>query len=107
MHRLVLFQAIDTVYFNGFDDDGTSVAIRVARKQNREGELWLMLDLPDVGYFQHPIMPDAGIYNMPNCGFSALGLRCQVIEPLRSWKITYNGVLRYSLQEYILNNLFK
>ncbi|XP_060601185.1 putative phosphoenolpyruvate synthase isoform X3 [Ruditapes philippinarum] len=89
--------AIDTVYFNGFDENGTSLALRLARKQNREGELWLMLDIPGVGFFQHPIMPDAGISNMPNCGFTGLGVKCQVIEPLRSWKVTYNGLLRKGL----------
>ena len=69
--------------------------MRMARKQNREGELWVWLDVPGLGFFQHPIMPDAGIYNMDETGYKSHGVRFQVIEPLRSWKISYNGLLRY------------
>ncbi|KAL4221920.1 hypothetical protein ACF0H5_017972 [Mactra antiquata] len=86
--------AIDTVYFNGFDRNGTGLALRLARKPNREGELWVWLNLSGVGFFQHPIMPDTCVYNMTSDGYQALGLKLQVIEPMKMWKVTYNGLLR-------------
>lgn len=89
--------AIDTVYFNGFDQDGTFLALRMARKQNREGELWVWLNVPGIGFFQHPILPDAAVYNIDDTGYRALGAKFQVIEPLRSWRVTYNGLLRKGL----------
>lgn len=86
--------AIDSTYFNGFDSDGTSVALRIARKHNREGELWVLLNIPEVGFLQHPIHPDTAVYNMGTNEYKAAGCSFNVIEPLRMWKVTYNGLLR-------------
>ena len=88
------WQAIDTVYFNGFGQDGTFFALRLARRQNREGEVWVLLNLPEIGFFQHAIHPDTTIYNMGTEEFVGGGCRVQMLDPMRRWKLSYNGVLR-------------
>ncbi|XP_052245501.1 putative phosphoenolpyruvate synthase isoform X2 [Dreissena polymorpha] len=89
--------AIDSTYFNGFAEDGTSLALRIARKHNREGEVWVMLDVPGIGYLQHPLHPDTGVYNMPDGAYRSGGCEFKVIEPMRSWRVVYNGLLRQGL----------
>lgn len=89
--------AIDTVYVNGFGQDGTFFALRLARRQNREGEIWVWLNLPGIGFFQHPLHPDTTIYNMGDSGFVGGGCKFEMLEPMRRWKVTYNGVLRQGL----------
>ncbi len=90
----ILLQAIDTAYLNGFGSDGTTVVLRVARKHNRQGEVWVQLSLPGVGFFQHPLHPDTEVYDTSPGEFSAAGCKFQVLEPMRRWKVTYNGLLR-------------
>jgi len=68
--------------------------LRIARKQNREGELWVLLDLPGIGFLEHPNHPDTAVYNMETGLFKAEGCEFKVIEPMRRWKVTYKGLLR-------------
>ena len=87
-------QGIDTVYFNGFDQDGTFFALRIARVQNRKGEVWLWLNLPEIGFLQHPLHPDTAIYNMGDGEYVGAGCSVQMLDPMRRWKVSYNGLLR-------------
>ena len=96
MTYMMLFfsQAIDSVYFNGFGQDGTFFAMRFARRQNREGEIWLWLNVPEIGFFQHTLHPDTTLYNLDKEGRVGGGCRIEMLEPLRRWKVSYCGILR-------------
>jgi len=87
-------QAIDSMYFNGFDSKGTFVIFRIARRHRRMAEIWLSVNIPGVGFFQSPIHPDTNVYNVDGETFSAGGIKFECLEPMRRWKVTYNGLVR-------------
>ena len=94
MMYFLILQAIDSVYFNGFGQDGLFFAMRFARRQNREGEVWLWLNIPGIGFFQHTLHPDTTLNNLGTDGYVGGGCRIEMLEPLRRWKVSYNGILR-------------
>jgi len=52
-----------------------------------------MLDDPEAGILLHPTHPDTMVTNMGQ-GYTTGGCSFSVLEPMRSWKVTYNGLLR-------------
>ncbi|XP_050396297.1 uncharacterized protein LOC126814892 isoform X2 [Patella vulgata] len=93
--------AIDTTYFAAFGTNGMNIVMRVARRPDRCGEIWLFLDLPGIGQFQHPVHPDVHIANNDSSSFNISGLQFQVLEPMKQWRITYSGLLRVGLHNDI------
>lgn len=93
-----ILQALDAVYFAGFSEDGTSVVCRIGRRHNRRAELWLFLEIPGVGCLQHPAHPDTLVCNTDGASFTAGGLRLEMCEPMRTWRLSYCGPLRYAQQ---------
>ncbi|XP_072135997.1 rifampicin phosphotransferase-like isoform X2 [Mobula birostris] len=87
--------AIDSVYFMGFTQtDETFLVVRVCRKPNGLCEIWLLLRVDGIGCFQHPIHPDT-IYTLDSKNsWSAGGLKLECLEPLRRWRVFFNGLLR-------------
>lgn len=89
-----LFQAIDSVYFGGFNKDGIYFVARVARRHGRYAEVWLYLHLSGVGDFHHPVHPDTLISNVTPGTLTAGGLKIEMLDPMVRWRISFNGLLR-------------
>ncbi|ESP03700.1 hypothetical protein LOTGIDRAFT_176369 [Lottia gigantea] len=89
--------AIDTTYFAAFGPDGTNLVMRVARRPDRCAEIWLFLDLPGIGQFQHPVHPDVFLANTNGSSFECAGLKFEMLEPMLRWKINYSGLMRIGL----------
>jgi len=82
------------MYFNGLDANGTYVITRIARRHGRRAEIWLSANVPGVGFFQSPIHPDTNVYNVDADVYSAGGLKYECLEPMKRWRITFNGPMR-------------
>ncbi|BFZ19135.1 hypothetical protein BsWGS_22174 [Bradybaena similaris] len=101
--------AIDCVYFGAVNKDGCNVVCRVARRNQRSAEVWLFLEVPGVGCWQHTRHPDTDVHFTDGKHFMAGGLALEVLEPMRRWRVNYSGKLRVGLcndvaekpQEYV------
>ena len=91
----IINQSIDAVYFNGMDKDGTCFVLRLGRRHNRRAEIWLSIRLSDGSFYQSPAHPDTVVYNTDGMTFSAAGLKMECVEPMRRWRVSYNGLLRF------------
>ena len=56
-------------------------------------EFRLSVNVPEVGFFQSLPHP-ATNYNVDGENYNAGGLKFECLEPMRRWKITFNGLLR-------------
>ena len=88
-------QAVDCVYIGAYSSDGPNLALRVARQPGRRAEVWLFLQVPGVGCLQHPVHPDTTITNADPNSFSAGGLRFDVVHPMKTWRVSFCGQLRW------------
>lgn len=86
---------IDTVYFGAYNKDGVRLITRVARRHNRTAEVWLLLEVPGVGRLQHPLHPDTLVCNTAGNRYSAGGLKIEMIEPMKKWRVCYNGQMKF------------
>ncbi|XP_033762375.1 uncharacterized phosphotransferase YvkC-like [Pecten maximus] len=88
---------IDAVYFGGFNNDGVRVVVRYCRRHERQGEVWLFLEIPGIGVLQHPLHPDTYVINTNGRDYSVGGLKIEMVEPMRTWKVSFDGTLRHGL----------
>ena len=88
-------QAVDCVYIGAYSSDGPNLVLRVARRPGRRAEVWLFLQVPGVGCLQHPVHPDTTITNADPNSFSAGGLRFDVVHPMKTWRVSFCGQLRW------------
>lgn len=88
---------VDKAYFAGTDENGSNILCGLARRNSRRVDVWVFLEVPGVGCLQHPKQPDVGIHFTDGSNFSAGGLAFEVIEPMKTWKITFSGKLRKQL----------
>lgn len=86
---------MDCVYIGAYSSDGPNLALRVARRPGRRAEVWLFLQVPGVGCLQHPVHPDTTITNADPNSFSAGGLRFDVVHPMKTWRVSFSGQLRW------------
>lgn len=91
--------ALDSVYFSGSNGEGVYFVMRIGRRQERVCELWLSAFIPEVGFLQSPLHPDSRVVNTDGQTFSAGGLKFECLEPMRRWKINFNGILRKGLRK--------
>ena len=82
------------MYFGGFNQDGTRLALRIGRRHNRQSEMWLVMEIPGIGRLRHPLHPDTLVSNVAGHAYHAGGLKIEMVEPMKKWKISYNGQLR-------------
>ncbi|XP_076449058.1 rifampicin phosphotransferase-like isoform X1 [Babylonia areolata] len=88
-------RAMDAVYIGAYSGgDGPSLSLRVARRHERQAEIWMVLQVPGVGCLEHPIHPDTLICNTDPNSFSAGGLTFQVLHPMKTWRVHFSGPLR-------------
>ncbi|XP_071158231.1 rifampicin phosphotransferase-like [Mytilus edulis] len=95
--------AIDAVYYGGFSKEGTRLALRMGRRHNRQSEVWLVMEIPGIGRLQHPLHPDTLVSNVSNNEYTAGGINIEIIEPMKKWKISYNGQLRFDGTERLVH----
>ncbi|GAB6030505.1 hypothetical protein CHUAL_007367 [Chamberlinius hualienensis] len=92
--QLASEHVIDSLGFCGVRRDDCVLLTRITRKNNRLAEVILYLRLSDGVQYQLPHHPHVCVYNTDGRSFSAAGLNFEVIEPLRIWRIFFNGYLR-------------
>jgi len=97
-------QAIDCMHFNGLDASGTYVITRIARRHGHKAEIWLTVNVPSIGSFQSPIHPDTNLYNVDSDIYSAGGLKYECLEPMKRWRIMFNGPMRLMFNVCILQH---
>ncbi|KAK3917387.1 Putative phosphoenolpyruvate synthase [Frankliniella fusca] len=95
--RLLLAEGIvDSLCFHGADFNGNYLVVRMTRMRHCLARVALQLKMGDSVY-QLPQMPDS-LMSRTGSTWSAGGewggLRLEVVEPLRTWRVAFNGVLR-------------
>ncbi|XP_033626787.1 putative phosphoenolpyruvate synthase isoform X1 [Asterias rubens] len=88
------------LYINGSDKGGaTRLTVRVTIHPDDRREVWFLLRVPGVGDLVLPSHPDCIVDNVrPGDGFIGAGLTCTAIDPLKTWRISYNGLCRIGIR---------
>lgn len=89
-------QAVDAVYFNGGNKDGSYMVAATARRHNNLVQTMLYIRLPELGLLELPSLPDTSLYQSKTetPGFSAGGLRIEPVTPMKKWKLSFEGKMR-------------
>lgn len=96
--------AADTLAFCGVDKDGSVLVARITRRHNRVCETWVYLRLSSGEEFQLPNHPGTKVFNTGDNNFSAAGLSFEVLEPLKRWRVIFNGYLRRGIETELNNS---
>lgn len=86
-------KAIDAVYFQGGNRDGLYFVAATARRPHRVVNGFVFLRIPQEGLLLSPKLPDSLMFGTAD-EFGAEGLKFTLIEPMRKWRIQYQGQLR-------------
>nr|XP_039272372.1 putative phosphoenolpyruvate synthase isoform X1 [Styela clava] len=94
--------AIDAVYFNAYEDnvnsvvDGVTVVMGFTMRYRNYAEILFLVNIPGVGLLQHPSHPDRIICDASSDDYAyhGQGISIEMLEPMRRWKIKYNGFMR-------------
>ncbi|XP_064594937.1 uncharacterized protein LOC135461674 isoform X2 [Liolophura sinensis] len=86
--------AVDAVYFNGGDRNGTYLVAATARRHNNIVQTILLIRIPDVGLLEFPTLPETNLEGTHPGEFAAGGLKLEAVEPMKTWKLTFSGKLR-------------
>lgn len=90
-------QAIDAVFFNAADQNGNHFIIATARRQNKliDGFFYLKIEDSNVGLLESPKLPSTALYQTEETnGYSAEGFDISVVEPMKKWRLRYNGKMK-------------
>ncbi|XP_038068180.1 uncharacterized phosphotransferase YvkC-like [Patiria miniata] len=89
-----------SLYINGSDATGNHcLVVRVTLRSDDRREVCFLLRVPEVGDLvlpRHPACLMEGRVNGDE--FTGEGLKCTVLEPLRTWRISYNGLCRVGIR---------
>ncbi|GAB6020862.1 hypothetical protein CHUAL_003512 [Chamberlinius hualienensis] len=91
--------AIDSIRITGYNKKGDVLCVEVTRRCNRVAEVSVYLRLSTGEEYQLPFQPDTAVFNTDGKSFSAAGLTLEVLEPLRRWRVCFNGYLRKTFPE--------
>lgn len=94
MNENNLFQ-IDIVHFQGSDVNGNTLVLRLTNYKNKYSELWLTIKY-DGQIYTLPEHPNTLIakYDNENLTYVSKGIRLEVREPFRGWRLSINTYLR-------------
>ncbi|CAH1252460.1 Hypp9300 [Branchiostoma lanceolatum] len=92
-------KAIDAVYFNGSNMDGVYFVAATARRPEKVTQTILYLRLPNIGLLEHPSMPDTSMKRVSDWEFAAGGVRLELVEPMKVWRLSFSGKMRAVDQE--------
>lgn len=98
--------AVDAVYFNGGNKDGQYVVAATARRQNNIVQTILYLRIPEIGFLEIPSLPDTRLQGTEKNAFAAGGLKFDVVEPMKKWKLSYNGKMRNRTTDKLVDVTF-
>jgi hypothetical protein len=105
---------MDSMTIFGCDTKGNTLHVKIVRKFH-ETEVWIYLSLSDGTVYQLPgekipraqrhlhnstreiiysVHPDTTVLGKQAKQFHAVDLKFAPIEPMRKWRITFNGTLR-------------
>ncbi|XP_067675175.1 uncharacterized protein [Haliotis asinina] len=88
-------KAVDAVYFNGGNKEGYFIVTATARRHKNLVQTIVLLRVPGVGLLMLPSMPDTSLTG-PGDSYSAGGLTMEVLEPMKTWRVAFQGKLRLS-----------
>lgn len=94
-------EAFDSVAFCGTDDIGNLFYAKIVRHHDRHYATHFLLKLDGLGDYTFTQNPDTNFYNTDGRSFSCNGLCIEVLEPMRTWRISYNGWLRYDRERFL------
>ncbi|XP_066271081.1 uncharacterized protein [Branchiostoma lanceolatum] len=55
--------------------------------------------LPNIGLLEHPSMPDTSMKRVSDWEFAAGGVRLELVEPMKVWRLSFSGKMRAVDQE--------
>ncbi|EFN79325.1 Probable phosphoenolpyruvate synthase [Harpegnathos saltator] len=84
----------DSVLFYGADQQGNSLFVKMNHRGYRITESALQVTLSDGRVYVLPDYPHTVVMDGTGQKWSASGLKIELLEPRRRWRITYNGLLR-------------
>ncbi|XP_076349027.1 uncharacterized protein LOC143246347 isoform X3 [Tachypleus tridentatus] len=85
----------DEIFFFGVNSAGDCIVLRVIRRKGDEAEVQLHLKHAETNtLYQLPIHPETSVLYREKDVFVAAGIRIKCLNPLRKWRISYNGLLR-------------
>ncbi|XP_044271324.1 uncharacterized protein LOC123015587 isoform X2 [Tribolium madens] len=90
-------KAIDAVYFNGANKNGDYLVVGTARRKKKlvDGFLYLLIKNSGLGLLETPKLPGTALYQTEEIGeYEAEGLKISPQEPMRKWKISYEGKMK-------------
>ncbi|XP_022918645.2 uncharacterized protein [Onthophagus taurus] len=89
--------AVDAVFFNGANSKGDYFIIATARRSNKlvDGFIYLKINDSKLGLLESPKLPSTALYQLEETQeYKAEGIEISVIEPMKIWKIKYNGKMK-------------
>ena len=95
----------EPVFLSGFAPDAScDVFLRAARRRpgRASSRVWLTIKHDRIGLLQLPEFPRMDAYAEGGVnGFARAALNVKCVDPLRVWKATYNGILRYEATTFV------
>ncbi|XP_072278347.1 uncharacterized protein [Pyxicephalus adspersus] len=92
---------IDSVYFMAMSKADRSFLIcRIARRQNKKCEVWVLLRVDGIGDFQHTEHPETIMEDQSDTAWRTPGLSIKNEESLKKWRIVFDGKLREGPFQY-------
>ncbi|XP_067947411.1 uncharacterized protein [Watersipora subatra] len=88
--------AVDAVYFCSSNADGWYLVTATARRQGGMIQVLTYLRIPELGLFELPLHPRTLAPQSEPMAFAAAGLSISVVEPMKRWKITFDGSLKHT-----------
>ncbi len=128
LESFCLLQAVDAVYFNGANREGGYFVGATARRHDKLTQTLLYIrvtpcsyfwfvsmflsgerrttlrlgffdcQVPRLGLLELPSLPDTSLFREEEMTFAANGFKIQPVEPMKKWKLTFNGKMRWSLE---------
>ncbi|XP_078455460.1 uncharacterized protein LOC144721590 [Lampetra planeri] len=96
-------KAIDAVYFNAANKQGCYLVAATARRPNKVINGFIMMKLPNIGLLLSTKLPDTILHAEEDMTFGAEGLTLKPLEPMRKWKLLFNGPMRLRGEDRTLN----
>ncbi|KAK7073275.1 hypothetical protein SK128_004996, partial [Halocaridina rubra] len=89
----------DSMQLFGVDKDGRAIIARILRQTQRRASVVLVILDKNGEMYTLPFQPDTNLLNVSDEGWKAGGLTIQCVEPMRCWRLKFNGLLRRGMRE--------
>ncbi|XP_063596682.1 putative phosphoenolpyruvate synthase [Penaeus indicus] len=95
----------DSMLIWGADEAGRGVVARVVRQTQRRASVLLTVVDQTGDVYTLPNQPDSNLVNVTGGGWRGGGLSLQCVDPMRCWRLKFNGLLRRGpREEYITDD---